>query len=177
MKKISLSILCLTLFSSHSFAEHVVGAAIGYGTQEFKMNQTMNDGDAFNLDAYYRYMINPYIGIEGGWTAAVGGMGSFIVGQVAEVKDASFSGPKVSMFLQYPLISNSFIYTKLGANNYTVDYTINNVSKDDSDVGFEASLGIENRFNSGLGLNVEYRNINNPIINANQFMVGMSYKF
>ncbi|MGR6831027.1 outer membrane beta-barrel protein [Aliivibrio wodanis] len=84
---------------------------------------------------------------------------------------------KLVWFLQYPLISNSFIYTKLGANNYTVDYTINNVSKDDSDVGFEASLGIENRFNSGLGLNVEYRNINNPIINANQFMVGMSYKF
>ena len=53
--------LCLTLFSSHSFAEHVVGAAIGYGTQEFKINQTTNDGDAFNLDAYYRYMIIPVI--------------------------------------------------------------------------------------------------------------------
>lgn len=177
MKKVSLSILCLALFSSYSFAEHVVGTAIGYGNQEFKLNQTSNDGDAFNFDAYYRYMINPYIGIEGGWTSAIGGIGSFIVGQVAEVEDANFSGPKVNLFLQYPFISNNFIYTKLGANKYTVDYTINKVSKNDSDVGFEASLGLESRFNSGLGLNMEYRNINNPIIKANQFMVGISYQF
>ncbi len=177
MKSRPLSILFLILFSSYSFSEHLLGVALGYGNQEFKLNQTTNDGDAFNIDAYYRYMMNPYIGIEGGWTSAVGGIGSFIVAQVAEIEDARFSGPKINLFLQYPLSSNNYIYTKLGANNYTLDYTINRVSKEDSNAGFEGSLGLESRFNSGLGLNVEYKNINNPIIKANQFIMGMSYKF
>ncbi|MDD9196802.1 porin family protein [Aliivibrio sp. S3MY1] len=177
MKNIVKSILCITLISTNAFAEHVIGANVGYGNQTFKLNKTTNDGDAFNIDAYYRYMLTPFAGLEGGWTSSMGGIGSIIVGEFSEIKDASFSGPKASLFLQYPLINNNYIYTKLGVNKYTVDYTINDVSNDESKVGFEASLGFESRFSSGFGINVEYRNINNEIIKANQFMLGASYKF
>ncbi|OCH16741.1 MULTISPECIES: outer membrane beta-barrel protein [unclassified Aliivibrio] len=181
MKKISLFVICLTLFPLHSFAEHIVGTAVGYGSQKFKLNDGGSFGDSFNLNTYYRYMINPYIGIEGGWTSGGGGIVSGLINIVSEVDDDTFYGPRTSAFLQYPLMENhfinNFIYTKLGANRYKVDYTIDNVSKSASDIGFEASLGLESRFNFGLGLNIEYKNITNPIIKANLLMVGMSYKF
>ncbi|WP_108944158.1 porin family protein [Shewanella halifaxensis] len=177
MKKIVLSTLMLTLLSTNSLADNIIGGAIGYGAQEFELNNITNEGDEFNFDLYYRYMINKNIGVEAGWQSATGGIGSFIIDQISEVKDAHYSGPRIASYFQYPIFNETYAYAKLGVNKYKLDYLLNDISSNESDLGFEGSIGFEKRFKPGIGLNLEYRLINSSIIKANQFLIGFSYKF
>ncbi len=177
MKNKYLSIICLSLLSACANAEHIIGGAIGYGGQAFHLPQEANDGDVFTFDAYYRYMFNPYIGAEVGITTSFGGVGSYLVGQLSEVGDASFSGVSSSLFLQYEILNNTLAYTKLGINHYALDYTLNNVSKEASDMGLGGSLGLEYRFDFGLGMNIEYRHISHSLVDVNELMIGSSYQF
>ena len=177
MKIVTLTTLLLTALSTNVWADSVIGTAVGYGAQQFDLNSETIDGDEFNVDIYYRYMLNQNIGFEGGWQAATGGIGSFMIEQISEIKDANYSGPRVATYLQYPIFNANYIYTKLGVNRYTLDYTLNDVSKSASDLGLEASLGLESRFDSGLGLNFEYRIVHSSFIKANQWLVGVSYQW
>ena len=179
MKRISSYIISILLLSMPSFAHdnNIVGFGLGYGSQDLSFKEGTTAGDNFNIEAYYRYMFRPELGAEIGWSGAVGGINSILVDIGSEIKDVSYDGFNAGIFYQYPILKRVNLTSKLGVNRYVVDYTFNNRNVDDFHIGYEASVGIEARANNGLGINFNYKYINNSIIESNQFILGTSFRF
>lgn len=181
MKTLNIIILSMGFLSQTSHAgenQHIIGADLTYGSLDINFKQVATDlGDESGFDIYYRYMLNPFIGVEGGWTSAEGSIGSFLISQVSDVKDVSYSGPNAKIVFQYPIIADSFVYTKLGVNYYNVDYTFNKNEFDESHIGYEASIGLGTRFDFGLGFNLGYRYLDNKLVSSNQVVLGANFAF
>ncbi|SGZ00304.1 OmpA-like transmembrane domain protein [Moritella viscosa] len=179
MKKLIYGLVSLITIASMANAdENIIGGTLGYGTQEFNFKKhTANDGDSFTFDLYYRRMATKNIGVDAGYIGSTGGIVSAFVGELSEIKDASFSGPRLSLYGQYPLNSSNVIYTKLGASFYQVDYTLNKVDQSDHEIGADLQLGWEMLLNSGIGVNLGYQYGKSSTVKMNNFYIGTSYHF
>jgi len=179
MKKLLCCLIPLITMSAMANADdNVLGGTLGYGTQEFNFkNHTANDGDNFTYDLYYRRMMTKNIGVDAGYVDSIGGIFSGITGTFTELNVTEFSGPRLSLYGQYPLNSSNALYTKLGASYYQVDYTLNKVDKSEREVGVDLQLGWEIVFNSGIGINLGYQYGKNSILEMNNVYVGASYHF
>ncbi|MCD9515604.1 outer membrane beta-barrel protein [Photobacterium carnosum] len=172
-------IMFLYIIPQTAFANNnVIGGSIGYGTQAFDINNyTSNNGDDFVFDIYYRRMVTNNIGIDVGYVSSVSGIGSILISTLSDIKDASFSGPRLSLYSKYSFNNGNLLYAKIGPNFYKVDYTLNNQNESDSKIGIDLQVGWEKRFNSGLGINLGYQYGKNSILVMNNFFIGTSYTF
>ncbi|HFQ4907365.1 TPA: porin family protein [Vibrio vulnificus] len=178
MKVIQLLFLMTLLGSVNAHAnENVIGTSLSYSTQEFSVkDHTTNDGDAIAIDLYYRKMLNPYLGIEGGWLATTGGVTSALVGTLSEIKDAQFNGSRLGVYAEFPFTSNVALYSKLAANYYKVEYSFENIDYEDSKIGGEVAVGAAMSIGS-VSLNLEYKYLQSTLIKSKGIGLGLSVHF
>lgn len=168
--------------------EHVFGGDIGYGVHEICVSEGSLREDSVNLESYYRYMFVDYVGIEAAWLYGTKGFGSFLVNDVwglgdveyiEEIKDISYKGPNLKLYLRAPISESFAFYTKVGANRYKLEYKLKKTDNkyDETEIGFEATAGFEVRFSSGVGFDLGYRYIDNSILESKQISFGSSFSF
>ncbi|GGI83308.1 membrane protein [Shewanella hanedai] len=182
-------LVAISLLSAGAYAgesNHVVGGSIGYGVQDFESNdgKEFSVGDSFASDIYYRYMLNENFGIEAGLMAGTGGVASAISGIFASVDNISYKGARAVVYGQVPLSESNHLYAKAGMSANQLNYdvsgffssdVIKSIESDGSD--FYGAVGWGIRFQSGLGLNIEYQYVPVQELKVQIFSIGMSYRF
>lgn len=187
MKKALL--VAMSLLSAGAYAgesNHVVGGSIGYGVQDFESDddKEFGAGDSFAGDIYYRYMLNNNFGIEAGLMSGTGGVASAISGIFSSVDNISYKGVRAAVYGQVPFSKSNYLYAKAGMSANQLDYDISgffssnevkSIESNGSD--FYGAVGWGIRFQSGLGLNLEYQYVPVQELKVQNFSIGMSYRF
>ncbi|WP_299786878.1 porin family protein [uncultured Shewanella sp.] len=167
-------------------SNHIVGGSVGYGIQDFESEsgQETGGGDSFAIDAYYRYMFNENFGIEAGAFSGTGGVASVFTGLFTEVDNISYKGVRGAIYGQVPLSESNRLYAKLGASANRLSYDVSRafsseVSKsvETSGSDFYGAVGWGIRFQSGIGMNIEYQYVPVQELKVQNFNIGMSYRF
>ncbi len=184
-------LVAISLLSAGAYAgesNHVVGGSIGYGVQDFESDDGKEFGAGDNLvgDIYYRYMLNDNFGIEAGLMSSTGngGIGTAISSIFASVDNISYKGARAVVYGQVPLSESNHLYAKAGMSANQLNYdvsgffssdVIKSIESDGSD--FYGAVGWGIRFQSGLGLNIEYQYVPVQELKVQNFSIGMSYRF
>lgn len=178
-----------SLLSMGAYADdsnHIVGGSLGYGFQDFESGtgQETGGGDSFAIDAYYRYMFNEHFGIETGLFGGTGGLASAFVGMFTEVDNISYKGVRAAIYGQIPLSDSNRLYAKLGASANRLSYDVSRAFSSDvikdvetSGSDFYGAVGWGVRFQSGIGMNIEYQYVPIQELKVQNFNIGMSYRF
>ena len=187
MRKVLLVAFCL--MNSVAYAgesDHIIGGSVGYGSQDFESNdgKEFGAGDSFSSDIYYRYMLNEHFGLEAGVMSGTGGIVSAISGVFTSVDNISYKGFRGAVYGQVPLSESNHLYAKVGMSANQLDYDFRGVFSSDEVKSIESSgndfygaVGWEVRFQSGLGLNLEYQYVPVQELQVHSFNFGMSYRF
>ncbi len=167
-------------------SNHIVGGSLGYGVQDFesKSGQETGGGDSFAIDAYYRYMFNENFGIETGIFRGTGGVVTALTGLFSEVDNISYKGVRGAFYGQLPLSESNHLYAKVGASANRLNYDVSRVFSSDviknvetSGSDFYGAVGWGVRFQSGIGINIEYQYVPIQELKVQNFNIGMSYRF
>jgi len=167
-------------------SNHIVGGSIGFGIQDFESGsgQESGGGDSYDVDAYYRYMFNENFGIEAGLFGGTGGVVTAITGLFAEVDNISYKGIRGTLYGQVPLSESNHLYAKLGASANRLSYDVSPIFSSDvsksvetSGSDFYGAVGWGIRFQSGIGMNIEYQYVPVQELKVQNFNIGMSYRF
>lgn len=184
-----LSVLIASMLSFGAVAgeyKHIVGGNIGYGSQEFQAGDgdKFGGGDGGGIDAYYRYMLNDNFGLEGSVFSGSGGIISALTGMFTTVDNISYKGVRAAIYGQYSLSESNSLYAKLGASANQLNYDVSGVfgsgtteSIETDGTDFYGVLGWGIRFQSGLGLNLEYQYVPIQEVIVQNFSIGLSYQF
>ncbi|MDR8522848.1 porin family protein [Shewanella fidelis] len=182
-----LSVLVAGLLSCNAMAvqgDHIMGANVGFGHQDFEgsSSDSSTSGDNMMYDIYYRYMWQDNFGVEAGYLSGSGGIVSAFVGIIAKVNNIEYNGFRTALYGEYMLSPSNRLYAKLGASanelSYDLEASNNNVkSISDRDVDLFSAVGWGIRFNSGLGMNIEYQYIPIQQLTVQNLSIGMSYRF
>lgn len=187
MKKALLVAVCLLGVPAYaSESNHIIGGNIGYGTQDFESDngKEFGAGDSLSTDIYYRYMLNNHFGVEAGLMAGTGGIVSAISSIFSSVDNISYTGFRGAIYGQVPLSESNHLYAKVGMSANQLDYDITGFFSSDEVKSIESSgsdfygaVGWGIRFQSGLGLNLEYQYVPIQELQVQSFNFGMSYRF
>ena len=187
MKVLSIVIASIVSFGAlASESNHIVGGNIGYGSQYFEADDSekYGGGDSVGIDAYYRYMLNDNFGIEGSLFTGSGGAVSEISSLFSTVDNINYQGVRAAVYGQVPLSKSNRLYIKLGASANQLNYDVSGVftSKDPKSfetdgTDFYGAVGWGMRFQSRLGLNLEYQYVPIQELLVHNFSIGMSYRF
>ena len=167
---------------AYMHSSHVVGGHLGgIGTQSYDMSQTIeNEYEIVNMnmagDLYYRYMLNQNFGIEAGLMAG-GGAGILNWLGFTDVKNFHYLAGRTALHANLPLFLNTNLYGKLGGTAVRIGYEIDEKETDKTEYGLYGALGLEYRFNFGLGLNIQYQYIGTSNFDTESLLFGASYAF
>ncbi|MCL2916122.1 porin family protein [Shewanella corallii] len=158
---------------------HLIGGSVGYGSLEFehRNSQLYDGGDGATMDIWYRYMFSEHWGAELSYMGGESGIISAIFDSISNISDLRYHGGRVSVYGELPLYRRGGLYAKAGYGSYNVRYDLDDVGQDTSDQGFVGSLGFQHRFNSGLGLHVEYQRLSLDKLTGDSFNFGLSWRF
>ena len=165
---------------------HIIGGNVGYGSQDFEVDNSdkYGGGDSVGIDAYYRYMLNDNFGIEGSLFSGSGCVVSVFTGIFSTADNIRYKGVRAAIYGQVSLSESNSLYAKLGASANQLNYdisggfgsdTIESIETDGTD--FYGAVGWGVRFQSGLGLNLEYQYVPIQALVVQNFSIGMSYRF
>lgn len=163
---------------------NVLGINAGLGKQEFDIQGVKLDEEFDNLsaDIYYRQMLTHHWGLELGYHGGTAGFATVFTSVFAglfgrELSDIEYQGVKLSGYGRVNLSANNYLYGKLGANAYKMDYTLSNQLYDISGVNPFAAVGWEYIFDSGFGFNLEAQYLPMDDLNVTSVSFGFSYHF
>ncbi|MBL4814056.1 MAG: porin family protein [Shewanella sp.] len=184
-----LSILIASMLSFGAVAgesNHIIGGNIGYGGQDFESDNggKFGGGDSVGIDAYYRYMLNDNFGLEGSIFSGSGGIVSAMTGIFTTVDHISYKGVRAAIYSQISLSESNSLYAKVGASANQINYDVSGVfgsgtteSIETDGTDFYGVVGWGIRFQSGLGLNLEYQYVPIQELIVQNFSIGISYRF
>ncbi|WP_394204700.1 porin family protein [Shewanella waksmanii] len=165
---------------------HIIGASVGLGVQDLDSteNHSSSGGDNYVGDIYYRYMWNANIGVEAGAFAGSSGIAGAIGGIFSRIADINYRGYRAVFYGQYPLSESNSLYLKAGASRNQLQYTLlegiggePSQEVDSNGTDFYGALGWQLRFQSGIGINVEYQYVPIQTLTVQNFNIGVSYRF
>ena len=187
MKVLSIVIASILSFGAMAGeSNHIIGGNIGYGSQDFEADSgdKFGGGDSVGVDAYYRYMLNDNFGLEGSIFSGSGGIASAFTGLISTVDNISYQGVRAAIYGQIPLSESNSLYAKLGASANQLNYDVSGIfgsgtteSIETDGTDFYGAVGWGIRFQSGLGLNLEYQYVPIQELIVQNFSIGMSYQF
>ena len=187
MKLLSIVIASILSFGAMAGeSNHIIGGNIGYGGQDFEADngEKYGGGDSVGIDVYYRYMLNDNFGLEGSIFSDSGGIASAFTGLISTVDNISYKGVRAAIYGQIPLSESNSLYAKLGASANELNYDVSGVfgsgtteSIETDGTDFYGAVGWGIRFQSGLGLNLEYQYVPIQELIVQNFSIGMSYRF
>ncbi|GIU42627.1 membrane protein [Shewanella sairae] len=182
-----LSVLIAWLLSCNALAaqgEHIMGVNVGYGSQDFEgvSSDSSTSGDNVMYDIYYRYMWQENLGVEAGYFSGSGGIMSAFVGIITKVNSIEYKGFRTALYGEYMLSRSNRLYAKLGASANELSYDLEGrndgvTSISDKDVDLFSAVGWGIRFNSDLGMNIEYQYIPIQELTVQNLSIGISYRF
>ena len=166
-------------------APHIFGVSAGYGFQDLEQsdNHDSSAGDNFVVDIYYRYMWHENVGLEAGYFTGSGGVASIFTGVITRINNIEYSGYRAALYGEYMLSDSNRLYAKLGASANELSYHVGNWGSDkvnyfeDDGTDVYAAVGWGIRFNSGLGMNVEYQYVPVQALEVQNLNIGLSYRF
>ncbi|AQS39417.1 Outer membrane protein beta-barrel domain [Shewanella psychrophila] len=187
MKLLSIVIVSILSFGAVAGeSNHIIGGNIGYGSQDFEADsgEKYGGGDSVGIDVYYRYMLNDNFGIEGSVFSGSGGIASAFTDILTTVNNISYKGVRAAIYGQVPLSESNSLYAKLGASANQLNYDVTGIfgsgttkSIETDGTDFYGAVGWGIRFQSGLGLNLEYQYVPIQELIVQNFSIGMSYQF
>ncbi len=187
MKLLSIVLTSILSFSALAGeSNHIIGGNVGYGGQDFETadGEQYGGGDSIGIDVYYRYMLNDNFGLEGSVFSGSGGVASVFTSFFSTVDNISYKGVRAAVYAQVPLSASNSLYAKLGASANQLNYDVSGVfgsgtteSIETDGTDFYGAVGWGIRFQSGLGLNLEYQYVPIQELIVQNFSIGMSYQF
>lgn len=182
-----LSLLVAGLLCGDAMAaqgDHIMGANVGYGSQDFEgiTSDSSTSGDNVMYDIYYRYMWHDNLGVEVGYLSGSGGIMSAFVGIITKVNSIEYKGFRTALYGEYMLSQSNRLYAKLGASANELSYDLEGGnggvrSLSDNGVDLYTAVGWGIRFNSDLGMNIEYQYIPIQELTVQNVSIGISYRF
>lgn len=187
MKKVMLVAMSLACFGANAGElNHVLGGSVGYGVQDFESDNgdEFGGGDSIGGDLYYRYMLNDNLGFEAGIFSGSGGIASALTGIFTSVDNISYKGVRGVVYGQIPLSESNHLYGKVGMSANELSYDVTGIFNSDERKRIESdgsdfygAVGWGIRFQSGLGLNLEYQYVPVQELKVQNFNIGLSYRF
>nr|AFD29041.1 hypothetical protein [Vibrio cholerae O37] len=184
MKKFMLASTILWGFLPPSFAsenfKNNIGLNLGYGQLTAKIQGEKREGDDFSGEIFYRRYVESKWGVELGYKAGFDGVNSILISQLDEIKDLSYSGPRLSLYGEYPLALGFNIYGKTGLTFYETTYKrkkdglVSEVR--DSNVGGELTTGLGWSYGH-IGMHIEANYMRDSVISNKTVMFGLDIKF
>ncbi|GIU28686.1 porin family protein [Shewanella sp. MBTL60-007] len=164
---------------------HILGGSVGYGFQDLEKSESHSSsgGDNFVADIYYRYMWHDNLGMEAGYFAGSGGVASIFTGIISSISNIEYSGYRAALYGEYMLSASNRLYAKVGASANELSYDVGRWGSDEvshietNGTDIYAAIGWGLRFNSGVGINIEYQYVPVQTLEVQNLNIGMSYRF
>jgi len=174
------------LINQHAIATdydvHVIGINRGLGTQGFEDELGQNSSNRMvGGTLFYRYMLTPNLGIEGGYSDGKDVNGRTLYEYKHELddqlSDVDFTAPHLAVYGKIPLDAGLGVYGKLGGTSLSIDYVVDEREMHATESAYFSAMGAEYHFTFGLGVHVEYQVIIGHHFQLGMLKTGLSYRF